>query len=195
MNESSHKHPVAAGKSSFGLIDLKPVFAALPLAESTTILDLACGAGAYTLELARRLPQSTIHGLDLWDEGIAELRRAAAREGLANIKAIRADAGRRLPFADSSIDLCLAATILHDLVETTQAAAALTEAARILRPGGILAVIEFIKKDGPPGPPAAIRLDPAELATLVVPHGFLAQPPQSAGEHLYLMRFVRSQLP
>ena len=189
--DAARPRPIAAGKSSFDLIDVQRVFAALPLAGVGQILDLACGAGAYTLELARRLPQTTLHALDLWPEGIEALRTAAHQLGLANIRAEVADAGARLPLNDASIDLCLTATVLHDLVETGTAAAALDEIARVVRPGGTLAAIEFRKREGPPGPPVAIRLAPEALAALVAPHGFRPAAPLPAGEHLYLMLFTR----
>lgn len=183
--------PIAAGKSSFNLLDPEPFFAALPLAGADTLLDLACGAGAYTLELARRRPTATIHAIDLWAEGLVLLDQAAAAAGRDNIRTAQADAGRRLPLEDASIDLCLTATVLHDLVEVGNAAAALAEIHRVLRPGGTLAVVEFRKQEGPPGPPVAIRLAPEELTTLVAPHGFTAQPPRATGDCLYLMLFTR----
>jgi len=188
---SRHPHPIAAGKSSFDLIDHSRLFAALPLQPELQILDLACGAGAYSLELARRLPASTIHAVDLWAEGIDRLRQAAAAAGYHQVEARVADVGQRLPFADGSIDLCLAATVLHDLVVTGQAQGAIAEIARLLPPGGNLAVIEFVREESSPGPPCAIRLAPAQLEALIAPCGFRPQPPLPVGDHLYLMLFER----
>ena len=186
-----HSHPIAAGKSSFGLIDPSRLFAALPLRSARQILDLACGAGAYSLELARRLPASTIHAVDLWAEGLDSLRQAAATADYPQIRPQLADVGQRLPFADGSIDLCLAATVLHDLVITGDADSAIAEIARLLPPRGYLAVIEFVREESSPGPPSTIRLAPAQLEALITPCGFRSQPPLPVGEHLYLMLFER----
>jgi ubiquinone/menaquinone biosynthesis C-methylase UbiE len=50
------------------------------------------------------------------------------------------------------------ATVLHDFEEMDKAGAVLKQIKTILKPGGCLAVIEFKKIDGPPGPPIKIRL-------------------------------------
>lgn len=183
--------PPGAGKSSFDLIDPSQVFTALPLDPASVVLDLACGPGHYALELANRLPRGTVHALDLWPGGIAQVAAQAQERDLDNLHPAVADAAKRLPLDDASIDLVLTATVLHDLAEAGKAPAALAEIARVLRPGGCLAVIEFEKINSHPGPPVAIRLAPQELEALVVPHGFSKRQHLAAGEHLYLVLFSR----
>ncbi|MFW5828480.1 MAG: class I SAM-dependent methyltransferase, partial [Alkalispirochaeta sp.] len=56
------------------------------------ILDVACGTGDLTLELARRLPDARIVGMDLTPEMIHRARRRAARAGGPATK-IRFDLG------------------------------------------------------------------------------------------------------
>ena len=48
-------HVIAAGKSSYHLIDPDRFFAALDLADDTVLLDVGCGAGSYALAAAERL--------------------------------------------------------------------------------------------------------------------------------------------
>jgi ubiquinone/menaquinone biosynthesis C-methylase UbiE len=50
----------------------------------------------------------------------------------------------------NSADVCLIATALHDFVEDRIDQGVLTEIARVVKPSGILAVMEFKKIDGPP---------------------------------------------
>ena len=57
-----------------------------------------------------------------------------------------------------SVDVALMATVLHDLVEAGTAAGALAEVSRVIKAEGRLAIVEFHKIDGPPGPPRHIRL-------------------------------------
>ena len=83
------------------------------------------------------------------------------------------------------------ATVLHDLVEAGTAAGALAELARVIKPGGRLAIVEFDKIDGPPGPPRHIRLDPAEVEALVAPYGFARQQTVKLGPYNYLMTFSK----
>jgi len=91
-----------------------------------------------------------------------------------------------------SVDVGLMATVLHDLVEAGTAAGALAEVTRVIKPGGRLAIVEFHKIDGPPGPPRHIRLDPAEVEALVAPYGFARQQTVKLGPYNYLITFVKS---
>jgi ubiquinone/menaquinone biosynthesis C-methylase UbiE len=132
-----------------------------------------------------------IYAVDLWEEGIAALRERAAREGRANLKALAAPAGQ-VPMDSLSVDVAFLATVLHDLAEAGTATGALTELTRVLKPGGLLAIVEFEKIDGPPGPPRHIRLDPAEVEALVGPYGFRRHKTVKLGPDNYLITFTKS---
>ncbi|MDI6852042.1 MAG: methyltransferase domain-containing protein [Deltaproteobacteria bacterium] len=182
--------PPGAGKSSFDLIDPNKFFAALVIKPHMKILDLACGQGNYTLALAEAMgPEGVVYGADLWEEGLAKLREEAAIRGLRQIRAILADVSSPLPLDAASIDLCLMATVLHDLVEAGTAPGALAETTRLVKPGGTLAVVEFKKMDGPPGPPRHIRLAPEEVENLLKPYGFRKRLIEEIGSYTYLMLF------
>lgn len=184
------KHPTAAGKSSFDLIDPAIFFAALDLPENTVLLDVGCGTGLYTLAAAGKIgAEGTIYAVDLWREGIAVLSREIAHRRLANIRPLVADVSKKIPVADRSIDVCLVATVLHDLVQDGTAEGALQEIARVLKPQGLLAVVEFEKVDGPPGPPRAIRLSPAELDAVLDPHGYRLLATTPVGPYNYLATY------
>ncbi|MBW2029694.1 MAG: hypothetical protein JRJ03_05210 [Deltaproteobacteria bacterium] len=83
------------------------------------------------------------------------------------------------------------ATVLHDLKRGGTAGDALREVARVLKESGTLAIIEFHKVDGPPGPPADIRLDPAEVLEMVTPHGFRMVETENIGKYHCMMRFKK----
>ena len=189
--------PPGAGRGSFDLIDSEALFKALRLKKGSAFLDIACGRGMYTLAAAGRVGAAgAVYAVDLWADGIAELEAEAAARGLANIKAMVADVGARLPLADRTVDVALMATVLHDLVEERNEEGALREAARVLKPGGRFAVVEFKKIDGPPGPPRKIRLEPEETERLVTRFGF-AKPVAALdlGPYNYLLMFRRRRRP
>jgi ubiquinone/menaquinone biosynthesis C-methylase UbiE len=185
----SHKLP-GAGKSSYDLIDPGALWAELHLPQGITFLDLGCGQGNYTLAVANLISPGVVYAVDLWEEGIASLKERAAREGRANLRPLVAPAGR-VPLETGSVDVGFMATVLHDLVEAGTAAGALAELTRVLKPGGLLAVVEFDKIDGPPGPPRHIRLDPAEVEALVAPYGFARQRTVKLGPYNYLITFLK----
>jgi len=180
--------PHGAGKSSFDLVDVKRLFTEIELQPGHVFLDIACGSGAYA-EAAARIVESSgrIHAFDLWEAGIFELR---AKE-IANIDARVADVGRKIPLADQSVDIAVMAMVLHDLMRDQAEMGALDEIFRVLKPQGKLAVVEFKKKDGPPGPPLHIKLSPKAVVEHVSPFGFHMLKTVDLGEHSYLTLFRR----
>ena len=191
MSHPSSPTPPGAGKSSYDLIDPGTLWAELNLPQGITFLDLGCGQGNYSLAAADLIgPAGMVYAVDLWEEGVASLKERAAREGLANLKALVAGGGR-VPIENLSLDVGFMATVLHDLVEAGTAAGALTAVARGIKAGGRLAIVEFDKVDGPPGPPRHIRLAPAEVEALVAPYGFARQRTVKLGPYNYLITFVK----
>jgi len=179
--------PTAAGKSSFDLIDVDKFFRELNLQKGITFLDVACGRGLYCLSAAEIIgKKGRVIGVDLWQEGIELLKAAANEKSAANITALVSDAGKQIPVDNNSIDVCLMATVLHDFVADKIDQHVLPEIVRVFKPGGVLAVMEFKKTDGPPGPPRHIRLSPGEVDDMLTPFGFKKEHLADVGPHNYL---------
>lgn len=74
-----HEKPIAAGKSSFDLVDKEKVFKALDLKRDTVLFDVACGAGKYSSAVSESIGnEGVIYAIDLWEEGINALRQTVA---------------------------------------------------------------------------------------------------------------------
>lgn len=106
------------------------------LAPCARILDLATGTGDLAADLAQAAPGARVFGADFTRP---MLDRAAAKFGHAQFDWIEADA-LALPFPDRFFD---AATIAFGLRNIADRPRALAEMARVLRPGGRLAILEF----------------------------------------------------
>ena len=174
---ANEKKPTGAGKSSFDLIDSDTFFRELNLQKGVSFLDVACGRGLYCLAAA---------------EIVGEGGRAAAARNLSNIDAVASNAAEKFPLNDNSIDVCLMATVLHDFVEDKIEQEALRETARVVQSNGVLAIMEFKKIDGPPGPPLHIRLSPEDVENLLAPFGFKQEHIADVGPYNYLMLYKKT---
>lgn len=191
--KANEKKPTGAGKSSFDLIDSDTFFSELNLQKGISFLDVACGRGPYCLAAAEIVGEKgRVVGLDLWEEGIEFLKSAAIAKNLSNIDAMVSDAGKKFPLDDNSMDVCLMATVLHDFVEDKIEQKALHETARVVKSNGVLAIMEFKKIDGPPGPPRHIRLSPEEVESLLSPFGFINEHLTDVGPYNYLMLYKKA---
>ncbi|MBR9981565.1 MAG: methyltransferase domain-containing protein [Desulfatitalea sp.] len=183
-----------AGKSSYDLIDSDRFWKALGPVTGLTVMDLACGAGRYTLPLADAVGAAgRVIAVDLWDDGIAQLRAAAREAGTERvIETHVTNVAETLPVVSGSVDLCLMATILHDLVADGVDKPALFEVTRILKPAGIVTIVEFNKQDGPPGPPKAVRLSLEDVTRRLMVLGLIRfGAVVELGPHAYLAQFRR----
>jgi ubiquinone/menaquinone biosynthesis C-methylase UbiE len=186
------KKPVAAGKSSFELINTSELFAHITIHPSAQVLDVACGVGRYSIEIAKLLGEKgAVYAVDLWDEGIESLKAAIRESDIPNIHPIKADITKHIPLDNKSVDFCLMATILHDLSPEEQDAT-LKEVVRILKPDGVLALVEFKKIDKGPGPPMHIRISEHEAEEEITPYGFRKTYQGEVGEFNYLMNFKKT---
>lgn len=186
------KKPIAAGKSSFDLISQPDFFSNITIHPSAQVLDLACGAGRYSLEMSSLLGEKgLIYAVDLWDEGIESLKNVIREKRISNIQPIQADITSHLPLENKSIDFCLMATILHDLRQEEQERA-LKELVRVMKPESVLAVIEFKKIDKGPGPPINIRISEQEAEKKIEKYGFLKIYLGGIGEFNYLMNLRKN---
>lgn len=95
------------------------------------LLDVGCSAGLYARTLARMRPDLEVHALDLSQAFLERLAARAEREELS-IVPVRGDA-RALPYRDGAFAALTSGGTLNELRDVS---AALTEQARILRPGG-----------------------------------------------------------
>lgn len=109
----------------------------LTLAQGMSVLDVGCGAGVDLLPLAERVGQmGQVVGLDHDQDVLQAARKTVA--GHANIMLV-ASAAEKMPFLDASFDRVRADRVLQHVKQPT---AVLADMHRILRPEGLLVLVE-----------------------------------------------------
>jgi ubiquinone/menaquinone biosynthesis C-methylase UbiE len=127
---------------SFGAarrIDQRAAELLLPYAPGT-LLDVGCGTGALTMALRRHHPAAEVIGVDPAEAMLEQARRNAVADGL-DID-YRVGCGQQLPVDDAAVDAVTISLALHH-VPADEAPLALAEMLRVLRPGGVLLVVEL----------------------------------------------------
>jgi demethylmenaquinone methyltransferase/2-methoxy-6-polyprenyl-1,4-benzoquinol methylase len=113
---------------------------ALALGDRPRVLDLATGTGDLAVDIARLHPDATVIGLDPSRQMLAIAQQKLATRRLADrVTLVRGDA-QHLPYRDGELD---AATIAFGIRNVPDRLAALREMARVVRPGGRVAVLEL----------------------------------------------------
>jgi ubiquinone/menaquinone biosynthesis C-methylase UbiE len=123
----SHRWRTAENSASFLLDHLAPGMA---------LLDVGCGPGTITADLAARLGEGTVIGIDLATE-VVELAREQQSASLGANLSFRTGDVYSLEFADGTFDVVYAHQVLQHLGRPVEA---LAEMRRVLKPDGLVAV-------------------------------------------------------
>lgn len=108
--------------------------------DARRVLDVASGTAAVAIELAHANPDRTVVGVDQSPEMLAAGRERVAHGGLSDRIELRDARAEELPFGDGEFD---ALTFTYLLRYVDDVPATLLELARVVRPGGTVAMLEF----------------------------------------------------
>jgi ubiquinone/menaquinone biosynthesis C-methylase UbiE len=122
----SHRWRTAENSAGYLLAELTP---------HMRILDVGCGPGTISADLAARVPQGEVVAVDAAAAILEQARTTAGERGVTNIHFATADV-HALDFPDDSFCVVHAHQVLQHVGDPVQA---LREMARVCRPGGVVA--------------------------------------------------------
>lgn len=138
-------------KGTGGFLQPEEIIRQLNIKKETVIADFGCGAGYFTIPLAKMAEKGKIYALDILDTALESVQSRAKLEGLFNIETQQCDleipGGSKLE--DNSVNLILLANILFQSSKKTDI---IKETERVLKKGGELVIIDW-KANQPMGPP------------------------------------------
>lgn len=152
----------------------KKVLTAFGLGKKTgNVVEFGCGYGTFTLSAAR-LVSGTVYALDIEPEMIKLVELKCRQEGVTNVHAeLRNFVANGSGLSDGVVDVALLFNILHH----EQPVQLLSEALRILKPGGICAIIHWnYDPSTPRGPDMEIRSRPEQCIAWGQEAGFIFHP-------------------
>jgi ubiquinone/menaquinone biosynthesis C-methylase UbiE len=110
----------------------------LPEIDCRESLDVGCGGGMLISLLADKYPQALLRGIDISTESVKVTEMTDAALIAAGRCTVRQASAVALPYADCSFDLV---TAFETYFFWPDIASGMSEATRVLRPGGVLAVV------------------------------------------------------
>ena len=151
------------------------VFNHIPIMPYHEVADIGAGVGRVAIPMAKFLHDGKVHAVDIDEEKISTLRDAVQEAKLSNVEAEVIGEGSELSLQNESVEGVMLSMVLHHVDDP---AFVLSEARRILKRNGWLAVVELHKRDDVEGHPLEERLDEADANVLISDQDF-----RSHGRH------------
>ena len=121
----------------------------LPWRGDEQVLDVGCGRGLLLIGAAKRLKTGKATGVDIWQSqdlsgNSAEATKAnAVAEGVADKIKLETTDARKLPFGANSFHIVVSSLAIHNIDSSAERLKALREIARVVKPGGSVAIYDI----------------------------------------------------
>jgi ubiquinone/menaquinone biosynthesis C-methylase UbiE len=128
-----------------------------------------------------------VYAVDVYEPSMDILRQKIEEKDLKNLNPVLADITSSIPVESKSVDVYFTANVFHGIVGNDELDSTMKEINRVLKDDGILAIVEFIKTEGTPGPPMDVRLEPQDVLDNIEKYGFQLKEIKETGPYHYLV--------
>lgn len=179
--------------SGTALIDPYKIFERISLSEGKRVADLGCGrTGHFVFPAVKIVGESgVVYAVDVVKNVLDSIKSMARSEGFGSIQTVWSDIEipGKTPIPSKSLDACFCVNVLFQLKNR---AGAIKEAARMLKKGGYLVVVDWAKKIGALGPAQELMLSPEELTRLAIAENLKLVDKILPGEYHYSLIFEKA---
>ena len=125
-----------------GFLNPSEVLKQLRLKEDMVAADFGSGSGGWVIPLAKKLKDGKVYAIDILEEPLSALRAKTKLEKIVNVQTIKADVERGVNVLGDNIDLVLMTNLLFECQDKKSV---LAEGKRVLKKGGKILVVDWIK--------------------------------------------------
>ncbi len=168
--------------------NLDEVLDNLNLKESMVAAEFGSGPADFTIALAKKLNKGRVYALDIQEEKLSVLKNKLALEKLNNVSMVLCDleAPNGSTLHSNYLDIVLIPNVLF---QAENKYAIMQESKRVLKSGGELLVIDWLKKV-PFGPKEGM-VNPDEVKKMAGTMGFSLKKEFAAGDYHYALLFTK----
>lgn len=172
-------------KDRLGAMAPEALLRSLGLKEGDKLADVGCGPGFFAIPGAAIIgPGGTVYAIDTQQEMLDSLKEQSPPANVVPVKSTE----HSIPLEGGSADMALIAFALHEAADKKLF---IEEVRRIVKKGGIIAVLDWKKQEEEHGPPAEDRLTEAEVEALLSGAGFSNLHSASLNESHYRVSAVK----
>jgi ubiquinone/menaquinone biosynthesis C-methylase UbiE len=180
------------GKTSKNILSAGDVLKATQLKLGASFLDAGCGDGYISLEALNIVGNNgNVYALDVYPESIETVKKEIKTRNLGNMETILADITETIPLDAEILDIVLMANVLHGFVAEGEVKEVMNNISRVLKPGGVFAVVEFRKVEDNIGPPYDVKVSPEDVSNILLENGFDISDTQLVGKYHYIVNGVK----
>lgn len=169
------------------LLRIHEILHHLEITNAMTAAEFGCGSAHIAMALAKKMPRGRVYAIDVQHERLSALQGQLAHAHLKNVVAIHGDV--EIPKGSTLRDHALDMVVIpNTLFQAEHTYGIIQEAHRVLKPGGQLLIIDWLKL-GPFSPQNLIN--PKEVKTLAEKLKFALTKEFAAGDYHYGLVFIK----